>query len=63
MKKLTFAKINRPNSSQVMGYICRENLDIYITVESGHFLLYHNQELHSGWPTLKAAREVAAQLN
>jgi hypothetical protein len=70
MKKYTYALFK--NWQRVtIGYICKENLDIYIVVERGSlshnrpcgFSLYYQGEFHSGWQTLKEAKEMALELN
>lgn len=62
MKTINFVKTINPLTNTLMGYICKQNLGIYIQIENGMFALYFNGDLHSGWTTLKDAREVAAEL-
>lgn len=67
---MTFARIKN-FSDTTIGYICKENLDIYIVVERGSlshdrpcgFTLFYKGAMHSGWQTLKEAKEMAAELN
>lgn len=54
-----------------IGYICKENLDIYIVVEYGSpshnkpcgFSLFYKGQMHSGWQTLKEAKDMAKEMN
>lgn len=70
MKKYTYATF-RNWQKTIICYICKENLDICISVERGSlsndrpcgYTLHYKGEIHSGWQTLKEAKEMALELN
>ena len=62
MTTINFVKIINPLTKKLAGYICKQNLSIYISIENGGIALYLDENKLSGWPSFKAAREAAAEL-